>query len=65
MCLKNDQGNWIDDQREISECFINFYKDLFAGSGPRNFEPVLSYVDPVITEADNLGLMAPVREEEI
>ena len=46
-------------------CFANFYKDLFAGTGQRELNSVLSYVEPMVTEADNICLMAPVREEEI
>ena len=65
VCLKNEEGEWIDDQNDISSCFAAFYENLFAGSGPRNFDSVLSYVKPVVSEDDNVCLMAPVKEEEI
>lgn len=29
-CLKNDEGEWIDDERKISDMFQKFYHELFS-----------------------------------
>ena len=63
--IKNDEGDWVEEIQGIGDCFSQFYRTLFSAGRERSFEDVLSYMDPIITEADNIFLLRPVTVEEI
>lgn len=63
--LKSEDDNWIDNPSDIGECFKKFYSDLFEIVGLREYEDVLDYVQPVISEDTNAELIKLVSFEEI
>ncbi|KAI9077486.1 hypothetical protein K1719_040557 [Acacia pycnantha] len=63
--LKDEGGAWLEDKGEINEAFNVFYQKLFSSVGSRQTEQAVSYVDLVVTEAENTSLMRPVTNQEI
>ncbi|KAI9116910.1 hypothetical protein K1719_011909 [Acacia pycnantha] len=63
--LKEGGGSWLEDRGEINEAFNAFYQKLFSSVGARQIEQAVSYVDLVVTEAENISLMRPVTNQEI
>ncbi|KAK4254647.1 hypothetical protein QN277_010000 [Acacia crassicarpa] len=63
--LKGEDGVWLEEKNDINGAFSEFYMKLFTAGGSRPLEQVLSYVDKVVTDADNESLMNPVSSQEI
>lgn len=42
LTLRNDQGNWIEDGRELRNMFVEFYRDLFTegSTSPCHYYPI-------------------------
>ncbi|XP_024195894.1 uncharacterized protein LOC112199065 [Rosa chinensis] len=63
--LRNANGLWLDSDMSIADTFLQYYKQLFSTSGPRNLADILLLVDPVVTPAMNDNLLAPVTLDEV
>ncbi|KAF7823513.1 reverse transcriptase [Senna tora] len=62
---KNSEGVWVEEEEEIAKCFENFYGNLFASEGDRDFSDVLECVDKVVSEEDNAFLSKQITMEEV
>ncbi|KAF7814503.1 reverse transcriptase [Senna tora] len=63
--LKGDNDVWLDEEPVIAAKVKSYFDDIFASSGPRDFEDVLSFVSPSISDLDNFELCKPVSAQEI
>ncbi|KAK4285072.1 hypothetical protein QN277_001816 [Acacia crassicarpa] len=64
-CIKDDGGNWLMEKEAISQNISSFFQNLFTTSGSNSMDAVLNYIDPIISDDMNYGLMLPVSREEI
>ncbi|KAI9079292.1 hypothetical protein K1719_038777 [Acacia pycnantha] len=58
--LRNANGVWLEDKKEIHGVFSNYYKDLFSTGGPRQMDQALTYVKKVVSNEDNTALTQPI-----
>lgn len=63
--IKNDVGDWLDDDQVIVDCFKRFYLELFKSKGPGDFQDALQVVDCVISDDENWKLCRSVSNLEI
>ena len=63
--IKNDDGDWLIDKKEIKDHVLNKFHQLFTEEVP-NFPPDLELlINPVITDSDNECLCRIPTPEEI
>ncbi|XP_028784473.1 uncharacterized protein LOC114740485 [Neltuma alba] len=63
--LKGEDGEWLEEEKDINDAFSKFYSELFASGGRRNMEETLVYVDKTVSEEDNKKIQKAVTMEEI
>lgn len=63
--IKDSEGVWVDDERQIADDFRVFFSDLFTSVGDRDFQEALEVVLPVIDDAENVELLNLVTYDEI
>ncbi|XP_030945861.1 uncharacterized protein LOC115970359 [Quercus lobata] len=63
--IKNSEGQWCSRPKEIADCLVNFYKNLFTSSGTCQPAKALSTIQKVVTEDMNIQLNAYFMEWEI
>lgn len=63
--LKDENGEWQTDPNLIANVIQNHFRKLYAMPPCRNFDDVISLVDPIISEEVNAALTRPVSMEEV
>ncbi|GJV60623.1 reverse transcriptase [Tanacetum coccineum] len=63
--LKNAQGDWLYDPKDIQFLVLDHFRALFQTTGPRDLEEAISVLNPVVSQEMNLKLQACVSSEEI
>ena len=47
---------WQEEEREIENCFVKYYFELFTSSNPSDFSEILEAVQPKVFPDMNLKL---------
>ena len=63
--IRNNDGVWQSLEPKIEHTIVDYYKNLFASSNPRDFDEVLEGVDQVVNEDMNALLAAEFTTAEI
>uniref|UniRef100_A0A803N6H3 non-specific serine/threonine protein kinase n=1 Tax=Chenopodium quinoa TaxID=63459 RepID=A0A803N6H3_CHEQI len=63
--IKDAADNLYNEEEQISEIFVSYFEDLFAGNSSIEPEPVLEKVDPIIDERQFTSLAAPFTAEKM
>ncbi|KAH7853723.1 hypothetical protein Vadar_005944 [Vaccinium darrowii] len=63
--FKNDNGDWMTEFKDIASIIKNHFQNLYDAPHSRDFEDILSLVDPIITPAMNASLTRSVCREEV
>lgn len=63
--IRNNAGDWIDDDLAVADCFKDLFVNLFSFEGQRNFDDVLEVVLPIIFMEENYDLLRPIIYEEV
>lgn len=63
--IENEQGDWIEAEKQIGEMFISYYSKIFSMAKPIELESVLKGVQPRVTEVMNTELLKPFRMKEV
>lgn len=63
--IKNEDGQWLEDEGLIGDCFGEFFSQLFASSGDRDLSLALSFVEPKIDAGMNADLLKEVSLKEV
>ncbi|KAL6225316.1 hypothetical protein ACLB2K_004166 [Fragaria x ananassa] len=63
--LFNEDGVWCNDESEMEEIIIRYYKSLFMTSRPQMFEDDLPFVSSVVSEDMSRSLNRDISEEEV
>ncbi|OMO53103.1 Endonuclease/exonuclease/phosphatase [Corchorus capsularis] len=62
--IKDNSGEWLEDEASIVNHFSQYYRDLFTTDGERNWDEVLNHVLELVTSDMNTALTACISEEE-
>lgn len=65
MRLKDDNGLWELDMEEIAGIIKNHFQSLYRAPQIREFDDILSLIDPVITPENNIVLTRAISREEV
>lgn len=63
--IKNNNGDWVDNPRQIRQLFDDYFVDLFTSSGNRDWADILDCVSPKVSVTMNADLTAPISVDEI
>jgi hypothetical protein len=63
--LQRADGNFIEDQQELSQLARDFYSNLYTSEAISGVEEVLASVPVSVTRAMNERLIAPFEEGEV
>lgn len=63
--LKNDNGVWLNSEKDIAASISQYFEQIYTTDGPRDWDDVLNLVDPIITPEMNHSLLAPVSLQEV
>lgn len=63
--IKNEFGDWLTREREVRDSFQSYSFNLFLSTGLSDFQEILEYVNPSVTEAMDLELTKPFTPDEI
>lgn len=63
--LKRVDGQFTENEQEMGELTVSFYKALYCSEGTENMETVLNTVPRKVTETMNQLLLAPFSELEV
>nr|GEX30166.1 reverse transcriptase domain-containing protein [Tanacetum cinerariifolium] len=63
--LKNAQGEWVYDKGGIGRLVRDHFQSIYMTNDTRDFEDVISVLDPVVFETMNIHLQLPVTNSEI
>lgn len=61
--IKNKNGEWLEEEGDITEAFIDFYRDIFKLEEEENLELVGSYIKKRVDEQMNGVICKEVFEE--
>jgi hypothetical protein len=62
--LVNDDNNTVSTQPELCEVALNYFNSLFKANSTLH-DPILSLIEPQITQEDNDQLLRPISKEEL
>lgn len=65
--IENDQGKWVEDNKDIERQFCGYFTNIFSSLKPNQdqLEAALQGLNPKVTTAMNDVLEQPFTEEEI
>lgn len=63
--LQDDTGTWLENELDISNNFLNYFKQLYTSSGPQQWSEVFDFVDHTVTPEMNQSLQSPITLEEV
>nr|GEW13357.1 reverse transcriptase [Tanacetum cinerariifolium] len=63
--LKTSQGEWVYDNGEVQRLVRDHFGSIFTTNGARNYEEVISVLNPVVSETMNLQLQSPITYSKI
>lgn len=63
--LKNDEGEWCNNEEDIQNMVRGFYKTLYTSQGINRIEELLAAAKPTITEDMNCFLQAKFTKEGV
>lgn len=63
--IKDDSGEWIENDDDILNCFVDFYKNLFSSRAVPDRQMFLDVIPNLVTERMNEILLSPVSEAEV
>ncbi|GKB14420.1 hypothetical protein Tco_0848343, partial [Tanacetum coccineum] len=63
--LINSQGEWVYDHEGIQRLVQDHFKAIYKTNGARNFDDVISVLNPVVSETMNIQLQSCVSDSEI
>ncbi|XP_024179118.1 uncharacterized protein LOC112185138 [Rosa chinensis] len=63
--LKNDEGTWLTNERDIVAHLNHFFREMYDASPTTHMQTVLEFVDPVVTRDMNVALLADITMEEV
>ncbi|XP_060964189.1 uncharacterized protein LOC133033466 [Cannabis sativa] len=64
VCLKNDDGTWVDWDSGLRDVMAKYYMELFSTSNP-NWQRVIDCVHGIVSEDQNRDMLLPVEEHEV
>lgn len=63
--LYDSDGIWREDQEEVEDIILKYFKEIYSTTYPVDFGVSLSAVDRRVLEAMNEDLLREFREEEV
>ena len=63
--LKNEVGDWIENEGKVGDMIVNYFSSLFTSSNPLSLDPVLSGVEPRVSLTMNEDLDGPFKASEV
>ncbi|XVE64032.1 hypothetical protein DITRI_Ditri07aG0068900 [Diplodiscus trichospermus] len=63
--LKNEDGDWCEEEGEIKRIATDYFKNLFQSQEPENMEEILEIVNPCVTNEMNLELLSDFKADEV
>lgn len=63
--LKDKDGIWRTEPREITDIIKDHFKELYKRSPAKNFEDVISLIDPAVTTECNKNRVKELSREEV
>ena len=63
--LHNEEGNWVNSEQDVEGVAERYFTDVFSTSSPANPEVFLEKVLTLVTDAQNLRLMAMATEKRL
>lgn len=63
--VRDSNGVWVDDQREVAKVVVEFFTQLFTSAGPHSFEEALMGINSRVTEEMNQELVRPFDPGEV
>lgn len=63
--VKNESGQWVEDEEGIMQSFQTYYKNLFEEEELRTLEDVLSVIKPVVSEEIKCALDSEISPDEV
>lgn len=63
--IQDDNGAWLDSEKEITKYFSYYFKKLFISNGPQDWVEVLDFVDNLVTADINEHLIRSVTLQEV
>ncbi|OMP12130.1 reverse transcriptase [Corchorus capsularis] len=65
LSIKNEDGEWVENEDEILGTFQKFYEKLFTSGGSNNWRNILDNIPALVSEDMNIDLLRDVEDEEI
>ncbi|KAK9997075.1 hypothetical protein SO802_021761 [Lithocarpus litseifolius] len=63
--IKDEEGNWKEQQVDIAEVLVKYFQDLFTASVPNGSQEMLSFIPTIIDEEMNDMLGQDFSEQEV
>lgn len=63
--LYNESDVWVDEEHEIEQVAMKYFRDMFTSIAPSEIEEVLSEVPSLVTDQMNGMLTALATEDEV
>ncbi|CAN6559258.1 unnamed protein product [Malus baccata var. baccata] len=63
--LKDEDGSWVERPDQVRRLVEHHFAESFSSVGSRNWGSLLDCISPVVSDAMNMGLVAPVSDDEI
>lgn len=63
--VQDDNSFWLESEKDISNHFQNYFKELYTSNGPQQWEEVLDFVDCSVNSEMNDKLLSPVTLQEV
>lgn len=63
--LKDKEGNWKSEPKEVAGIIKLHFQELYEGPGDREYEDLISLIDPIISPECNASLVRNVTKEEV
>ncbi|KAG5565354.1 hypothetical protein RHGRI_001303 [Rhododendron griersonianum] len=58
--LKNEVGDWKSEEKDIAGIIRSHFQNLYSPPPSRNFDDILSLIDPIVTTNMNAALIETV-----
>ncbi|CAN6557042.1 unnamed protein product [Malus baccata var. baccata] len=63
--LKDEDESWVERPDQVRRLVEHHFAESFSSAGSRNWGSLLDCISPVVSDAMNMGLVAPVSDDEI
>ena len=65
MGIQVQDGSWVNQLRDIGQCFIRYYIEMFTNSNPPRVQEAIQNIPPMVTESMNANLVGTFHEWEV